>query len=216
MKERPILFSGEMVKAILDGRKTQTRRVIKGRFNIVTFPDGNKLPVKIDDNDKMAEDYIKCPYGQIGDRLWVRETFKYQNFSEGYDNGIQQGGDHDFAFGFAQIEYRDGVRKIEIELDEEDLNIRKPVIDKWYPSIHMPRWASRINLEITNIRIERLQDITEEDSQAEGVEYYGEIDYTIGNTYKIIFRRLWDSINLKRGFGWNVNPFVWVVEFRRI
>lgn len=201
MKERPILFSGEMVRAVLDGRKTQTRRVMKNAGQVLSTAYKDSVL-----NIKVGNRYISCPYGQSGDRLWVRETFKYTHFSKGYDNGIQQGGDHDFAFGFAQVEYKDEVKKIINELDEDDVNIKKPVIDKWYPSIHMPRWASRINLEITGVRVERLLDITRDDAIKEGHS---------GEEYPLVwYSDLWDKIN---GPGsWNLNPWVWVIEFKKI
>lgn len=141
MKERPILFSGEMVRAILEGRKTQTRRVIKPQ------PDSARNSVFVKSGFETKHGYeIKCPYGQPGDRLWVRETW-----------------------GLWDTDPKDGPERAKIFYRATDENRRDLRYQRWRPSIHMPRWASRINLEITNIRIERVQDITEEDAKAEGL-----------------------------------------------
>lgn len=173
MKERPILFSGPMVRAILEGRKTQTRRVVKPQPAHIA---GIGTVLNIDTITGKA-----CPYGKPGDRLWVRETW----------DGVRLDG------GGALVSYRaDG---------------DKPVTDdgRWHPSIHMPRWASRITLEVVSVRVERLQEISEEDAMAEGValaeNYRGPVAH---------FASLWEQIN---GLGsWNANPWVWVVEFRRV
>ena len=166
MKERPILFSTEMVRAILDDRKTMTRRVVK---------------------PQPPEDWgVKCPYGKIGDVLWVRETFcKYK-------------GDYLYKADF------DPLTRKEFERD-----------NKWKPSIFMPRSASRISLRITNIRVERLNDITEEDAKLEGVIYPANpVIENYGNGYRTNFRLLWESINGKA--SWGQNPWVWVIEFERL
>lgn len=188
MKEKPILFAGEMVRAILEGRKTQTRRVMKiqpkysdcalsrladttdrerrkhiDKLHWVRLSD-DRLNVVYDDNR-----YFRCPYGLSGDRLWVRETFT--------------------VMGGLSFYRADG------EMSSDD---KKP----WTPSIHMPRWASRIDLLIKNIRVERLQDISEKDAKAEGVDSVSE------------FIELWESIN--RGDSWGLNPWVWVVEFEKV
>jgi len=177
MKEHPILFSGEMVRAILDGRKTQTRRMIKNAGQVLSsaYKD-HKLNIKIGDR------YISCPYGQPGDSLWVRETW-----------GI--------CPDYNQVRYR-----ADRGMDAEAVG------GKWKPSIYMRREYSRINLEITNIRVERLQDIDEADCQREGI--YEGVDYSKGITYKTLYKNLWEKIN---GPGsWDLNPWVWVVEFKRI
>lgn len=204
MKERPILFSGPMVLAILEERKTQTRRIVKEPVLSTAYKD-NEL------NFKIGERYIKCPYGQVGDRLWVRETFRYISYTEGYDSGVDQGGGHDWGDGYSFVQYKSDSFIFRYELLEEDYLKTSPVIDRWYPSIHMPRWASRILLEITDIRVERLKDITEEDAKAEGIENKSN-HFHLACTQD--FKRLWESIN---GLGsWYMNPWVWVVEFRRI
>jgi len=181
IKERPILFSGPMVRAILDGRKTMTRRVIK--YPAVTVEHDRIIAGRfIDPKTGCVDgqfDVIACPYGQPGDRLWVRETYN--------------------SCGGKPFYRADG----ELHPDW-----------KWRPSIFMPRWASRITLEITAVRVERLKDITIEDAQAEGVTPLGvEGD---GRRWRAAFRELWDSLNAKRGHGWGANPWVWVISFKRV
>jgi hypothetical protein len=199
MTERPILFSGPMVRAILEGRKTQTRRVIKrlnGRGEISEFGPSTTRGYEWHFRDKRGlwndvdTQYIldRCPYGKFGDRLWVRETIAR---SGGY------------------IQYvADGVVS------------KLPWPSHWKndprPSIHMPRHVSRIALEITGVRIERVQDITGNDVLSEGTEFPDAVDYTEAPGRWDAFRRLWDSINAARGFGWDVNPPVWVIEFKRV
>jgi len=240
MKERPILFSAPMVKAILDGRKTMTRRVFKnddskrvGSRNFVHVlhgKDASVLTVKqpadaayagfnYSTSVQTSAVYFKCPYGQPGDRLWVRETWgittpydelRYQ------DNGVDCG----------PVWYRaDGSLRID-ERSRADLCYGR---GKWRPSIFMPRWASRIDLKITGVRVERLNDISEDDAKAEGctstVEILSEeepdgtvhaVDYR--GLYAVErFQDLWGSINGKTpGKAWADNPYVWVVEFKRI
>lgn len=200
MKEKPIIFNSEMVRAILDGRKTQTRRVIKPQFFDLTGSDD--FGIMTVDND-WNKKYIKCPYGQPGDRLWVREKFRVERpFT----------GDVDYDFTHQNIFY--------YATDNEKYRDK----DKWKPSIHMPRTASRITLEITNIRVERLQDISEADAQYEGTErpilsateINGWPVHPMTGDYSDGYRTLWDSINLKCGYGWDVNPWVWVIEFKKI
>jgi len=187
MKERPILFSGEMVRAILEGRKTMTRRVVK-------LPRW-ALPGSLECDGTipfwpMAEDMygdskrIECPYGQVGDLLWVKETFAQVDGDELY------------------------FRASDSELTEEE---REEGM-KWKPSIFMPRWASRITLEIVSVMVERLQDITEEDAKAEGTHLYRR---TRPDTeYRENYRTLWEKINGAE--SWAANPYVWVIEFKKI
>ena len=178
MKERPILFSAPMVRALLAGTKTQTRRVIKPRH--LAFFNQDAAAMLSDWNER------PLPYGKPGDRLWVRETWHDASSSL-----------HSCAL------YRaDGI----------DLHW-----DKWTPSIHMPRWASRITLEITSVRVERLQEISEADAQAEGWTRRPEVS-TDPQVHKEAardwFMDLWESIN---GPGsWDANPWVWVIEFKRL
>jgi hypothetical protein len=212
-KERPILFSSEMVWAILDSRKSQTRQLVKPQrywgdelmalwkcescpdswiWNAPDYPDGK-------------EDEITCPYGVAGDRLWVRETWgTYPQGKESEQVFYRSNGDDQLA--------------------------------KWRPSIHMPRWASRITLEITKVRVERLQDISEEDAKAEGVSAWDtsmwlgeENDGRITSydpdkahpgrkpfriTKRTAYATLWDSLHGKG--AWEKNPWVFVIEFKRI
>lgn len=206
MKEHPILFSGAMVRAILVGRKTMTRRVMKPQPK--GAPD-NVRAIEVIAAEMLAGDC--CPYGQPGDRLWVRETWR-----PAYDANL-----------FCCVEYRaDGTRRkpalgaltedqghrfADDCPDDPDLNV------KWRPSIFMPRWACRLVLEVTAVRVERLQDITEEDADAEGLRCgmanpVSPFEYD----WRGHWISLWDSINAKRGFGWDVRPWVWVVSFRRL
>jgi hypothetical protein len=198
MKERPILFSGEMVCAILEGRKTQTRRVVKvPRWALA----GQMECDGCEPNWPMAEDCygdrqkIDCPYGQPGDRLWVRETFCEFDPNKHGILGIHE-----------KYAYR-------AETTPEGEEIRKGYGYSWRPSIFMPRWASRITLEVTAVRVERVQDISPEDALAEG-----DVEALTNPRHKETsidwYHNLWDSIN---GAGsWASNPWVWVVEFRRI
>ena len=191
-KERPILFSAPMVRAILDGRKTQTRRIAK-----VTDKDckpGMITPLAGFVPRTIANHISYCPYGKTGDRLWVRETFKQYN-------GI--------------ISYKADGNWISDFNDIDNFNPHENI--KWKPSIHMPRSASRILLEITGVRVERLKDISEEDAMAEGVDGENEAAKIGAEWYekpKRAYRRLWEQID---GPGsWDLNPLVRVVEFRRI
>ncbi|NGZ06600.1 MAG: hypothetical protein G8237_09605 [Magnetococcales bacterium] len=207
MKEHPILFSGPMVRAILEGRKTQTRRVIKPQPSFNSLEPGSvkwKDRCFIEWSDKetpAAQLATFCPYGKPGDRLWVRETFAIVPRTA-YVRSV-------------------GVQQILRPDDYHDAAIFRASFDRaigkvWRPSIHMPRWASRITLEITDIRVERLQDISDPDAKAEGVMLPDRTCTMYHGIWRDEFQRLWDSINAKRGHGWNVNPWVWVIEFRRV
>lgn len=194
MKERPILFNGDMVRAILDGRKTQTRRVVKpqpGSDNRIPWPGRKNIVANIRDERVLGF----CPYGQPGDRLWVRETWAMS--------------------GYQRVEYRAA------PADGSDFRC----VDRWRPSIHMPRWACRITLEITGVRVERLQEISEKDAKAEGLHYHSDMyGYRLYGKYSGIgptddvgaldaFRSLWESINGPS--SWDATPWVWVIEFKR-
>lgn len=212
--ERPILFNGAMVRAILEGRKTQTRRVVKPQ------PAGKYLKSALDAEWlskpfgglvlPMIKDLpIECPYGQPGDRLWVRETFAIvprtaYRCSEGVQQSLSPDNDHDAAI------YREGWSRS-----------RSGIL--WRPSIHMPRWASRILLEITAVRVERLQDISEADARAEGISDGGCLNCgepepcgceEPAADARDAFCRLWQSINGEQ--SWHENPWVWVIEFKRV
>jgi hypothetical protein len=212
VKERPILFSGPMIRAILEGRKTVTRRVMKPQpfydreaYERNIFP-GKKNGAWIwqpkqdtfwfywDDwsgfDARISRD---CPHGQPGDLLWVRETFAVN--IPGCPNGLTYRADHITPAG-------DGPAS--------------PVT--WKPSIHMPRWACRIVLEITGVRVERLQEISEADCCAElgaPTEWTGKGAEPYGRDMKTAFAYLWNSL-AKPGYSWQDNPWVWAITFKRL
>lgn len=241
MKERPILFSSPMVKALLAGTKTQTRRLATHRHGI------GFLGGKDQEDDASAWGYafdgpehhgyavlargfrdrhdhgfvsIPCPYGEPGDRLWVRE-----NFTSGYGRGcwgtIFQA---DGAFVQGKRQHPKG-----IHYNAAD----RPPGMKWRPSIHLPRWASRITLEVTSVRVERLQSISEEDALAEGISavpFYPDDGFPLSTGYMLgendgssplhttavkAFAAAWDGINGERA-SWASNPWLWCVSFRRL
>lgn len=194
MKERPILFSAPMVRPVLAGTKTQTRRVAKLTANGHVKERGGHRRWHPSDPDAS----LACPYGQPGDRLWVRETWYCDHY-------LVQSGPYlkpeDLDMD-AMMVYRasSGDRPCEAE---------QPI---WRPAIHMPRWASRITLEVTGVRIERLHDISEADAIAEGVK--NSLHLPGGRFARENFAHLWWTIN---GDGsWEANPLVWVVEFQRL
>ncbi|HBR2808415.1 TPA: hypothetical protein ACYVCC_003236 [Klebsiella pneumoniae] len=235
MKERGMIFNGEMVRAILDGRKTQTRRPIKWKQTRFTEigerEDGSKWPWS-EDAEHACDFWHPCPFGAVGDRIWVRETWGVVShafsddglmidwvpdrpataihempFGNGYYSGYAiYAADGDFTWG-DDDGYEDGR-------------------SCWKPSIHMPRAASRILLEITDVRVERLNAISEEDAEAEGIDM--EALYDSQDCYDCIanhnmtgrptvtgaFKYLWESIYGEE--GWKSNPWVWVIEFKRI
>jgi len=242
LKERPIIMGAESVRAILEERKTQTRRVIDPRrYNIggwdmpVSKSDIEAgYPVYQDNNGDFHSVVERCPYGKVGDRLWVRETVFFETFHQQSDEELE----------------RDGFNpNIGVWVYRADNHDYPTITANWTSPMFMPREASRITLEITDIRVERVQDITEEDAIAEGVisddEYayragednlfpcprcegyqvhdafghdYGitEVNCTHCNTLKKRYRIIWDSLNAKRGYPWERNPWVWVVTFKVI
>ncbi|MFK3702077.1 hypothetical protein ACI2JW_18165 [Serratia ureilytica] len=221
MKERPVIFNGEMVRAIIDGRKTQTRRVMKVQpsehfhpMNMaleldysarwytpgVVDKDGYLQPAKNQIFGVAGEDEgYACPFGAVGELLWVRETFmdltgtgieattgKFEGFAYRADTPAGSYGDE----------------------------VRKEYGLKWTPSLHMPRKACRILLEITAVRVEHLNDISEEDARAEGVAPSQHIITPPEALYRVGFLKLWQSIYGEE--SWGANPWVWVIEFRRV
>jgi hypothetical protein len=227
MRERPILFSGPMICAIMRDwqPKTQTRRIVLPSQTEPHVPPLTMEPWLIDgvqetDNHGLpcwvgthpdyptGEKWFSCPYGGVGDRLWVRETFTIVPVTA----------------------YRasTGIQQIINPTDPDEAAIYRAEWDRsgpgvgWKPSIHMPRWASRITLEIVNVRVECLQDISEEDAKAEGVARgWYERDTLDGaeivpTDYRSGFRAAWNDMHAKKGHGWDVNPFVWVIAFTRL
>lgn len=250
-KERPILMSAPMVLAALADLKTETRRVIKpqpsekwvdggyapiegvGRFFNRTAVT-NRLPARpepdglIDYSAPVPECLtIECPYGKVGDRLWVKETFAFTVDDASF-------------IGYTPPEHAsmaDAFRSVGIKRAEEEgwilyrADNEHPDVDgdelRWSPSLFMPRWASRLTLEITSVKVQRIQEISEGNARAEGIEVrmagsfpmyrdYSGSDEVFGHLPIRSFASLWDSINEKRGFGWDSNPHVWVIGFKRV
>lgn len=200
MKERPILFSAPMVRAILNGSKTQTRRVVKvqgTRCEPELMPDGKTIGWRINVPHAHGSTHVvTSPYGAAGDRLWVKESWraceeangtKPRDMTAAYRVWHEADTPHQLGFG------------------------------KLRPSIFMPRWASRITLEVTDVRVERLQSISEADAMAESpdrMQKIGPRKWIARPEYRSAFRETW---NLIHGAGsWNANPWVWVVEFRKV
>jgi hypothetical protein len=226
MKERPILFNSEMVRAILDGKKTQTRRIVK--WPLISASDGSKSRIWGQQDIEEIKEILAtpkgvrlhpfkqrlCPFGKPGQRLRVRDTFNifhvFIDPETGYGDDIMvpKKIPKDSQDGYYTVAYRaDG----DVWQTEEDRGF------KWRPSIHMPRWASRLLLGITNVRIERLQDISEEDAIAEGCPLKDPSPFVQGygaSSASGWYSDLWEQIN---GDGsWGTNPYVWVVEFEKI
>jgi hypothetical protein len=186
VKERPILMSAPMVLAILDGRKTQTRRVVKGRMLEIVAARMAGYPF----------DRIVCPYGLPGDRLWVKESFR-----------LRADQDH---ISPSQDPWKSRVW-CEATGNGEVPSGCGGGIGRLRSSIHMPRWASRIDLEITEVRVQRLQDITEAEALAEGLLPHGKLGALSAQDH---FQLLWYEINGEA--SWQLNPWVWALTFRRV
>ena len=190
-RERPILFSGSMVRAIIEGRKTQTRRVVKPQPEA-----GTDCPYHVGSGtNRVAR---ACPYGRVGDRLWVRESLVC---------------DTDKGWCYAAT-----MTPIQGPVDEMEawMSLRR-VRQNHVPSIHMPRWASRLTLDVRSVRVERVQEINEEDIRAEGItpDDWRHLleDFPRNECPRLSFESLWDSINGKG--AWARNDWVWVLEFKR-
>ncbi len=190
---KPILFNGEMVRAILEGRKTQTRRVIKPQ-----------PPSDWGGTSERAALLIHCPYGQVGDRLWVRET--HYRFGRWVPNGFSKTGKQKWTFkaGTFEVLYMDNPPTLNVLRNSNRME------RGWFkrPAIFMPRWASRITLEITGVKVERIQGVRPIDATMEGCRSLP--DWMV----LAEFQELWDSINAKRGYSWDVNPWVWALTFK--
>lgn len=213
VRERPILFSGAMVRAIVADEKTQTRRVIKPIPRLIRVDEPPDVPERTEHwtiPNRCDGTWIN-PFGQRGDRLWVRETFMGPDHIGDGDQGVVGFGllyqaDNQFRrFGSCGCEGRCGGVRIE---------------HPWKPSIHMRREYSRITIEITDVGVQRIQNITREDAIAEGCPGWAAQDHLTmewdGEYPEQEYERLWNNLNAKRGFGWDANPWVWVLSFNRI
>ena len=233
MKERPILFNGEGVRAILDGRKAQTRRVIKPQPALWDFLDIMFLPrwtlygeTWKSEGTMREEAPLLCPYGILGDRLWIRETWSTDVDIDSYAREGE----------LIPVHYRADPLPEGYEDEAHFLDVTGA--EHWSPSIHMPRWACRVVLEVTGVRVERVQEIMVDDVAAEGTpgmiggryqctrcnsngwsyNYPDGCPYCDGTglNHKEHYQRLWDSIYVKRGYGWDMNPWVWGIEFKMV
>ena len=221
MKEHPILFSAPTIRALLSGEKTQTRRVVRWPKWATPEEHGDTLAAHgglAQYEDGRPARTLTCPFGVPGDRLWVRETWR-QTFDP-YQTPVME-----YAAGGTRLILSGGG----ITHGEHSVT---SVLPRWRPSIHMPRWASRITLEVTRVRVEHVQAISEDDADAEGLFNKSGLhmwdcgyqvfhpDHTCGcgdRSPQEEFARLWDSLNAKRpGCSWDANPWTWVVEFRRL
>lgn len=234
MKERGMIFNVEMVRALLDGRKTQTRRIIKdctvGRDPISKFIKIGKKFIGCYPEDVPELIRECCPYGVPGDRIWVRETWGVVSHELDEDGRIQPWTPDRPATAIHEMPFGNGyysghaIYAADGDFTWGDDDGYEDGRSCWKPSIHMPRAASRILLEITDVRVERLNAISEEDATAEGVppagsllpDYPGTFLTPKGDfaTAKVAFQRLWESIYGEE--SWNANPWVWVISFERI
>lgn len=199
MNERPILFSASMVRAVLADNKRQTRRVVKPQpssDDIDNAGDGETIIDMATGRD------IRCPYGAPGDRLWVRECWTHD--ADSLDECRAAFEDASPGIGYGPY-----YRATEVAPDTL----------RWKPSIFMPRWASRITLEVTEVRVQRLQEITEDDARAEGAwtaDCVSAVGAALFGTHRGGFSELWDRINGRDGRRWTDNPFVWAITFKRL
>ncbi len=226
-----IIMGAESVRAILDGRKTQTRRVVNSRL-FIEIDNGDELPILQDSPNfgRILMEYGRYPYGYIGDRLWVKESWKPGAWRNDGRVAIDYMASPELTHT-PWIHMGDQADKyIPRWLNEiSDIGIipnqdgryewepgKSPF--KWKRAMHMPRWASRITLEITDIRVERVQDISICEAIDEGIPSQGvEFDPKHGSRFVDVvpeYKRLWDSLNAKRGYPWEKNPWVWVVSFK--
>lgn len=222
MTERPILFSDAMVRAILAGAKTQTRRVmtpqpidecgapIVGAYHPIVVRRGIEEPGPERWGASTEEQSWPCPYGRPGDRLYVREAWGHAFTYGGQSPAI--------AYRATKSAWRtDGARVFTSEIEHATSDGQR-----WRPSIHMPRWASRLTLEVTSVRVERVQSISEEDARAEGLTRHAAGWSAGGDGYDTLTARqayaeLWDEINGEReGCSWDANPWCWCVSFKRV
>lgn len=235
-KERPILFTGAMVRAILAGRKTQTRR-LNGLDHYNIEPDAWSVsPTEIRSDalwrfvpksGPRSPGIVRCPYGAPGDRLWVRETWCLLDHDHWEDKSLPRDW---LSSRYTHPRRNACAYRSHTDSDGERIRLEYVRVGRdyrWRPSIHMPRWASRLLLEVTAVRVERLKDISVADAEAEGIDWttigmHPGVDIDIDGQLwpagerKIVdaYRNLWESIN---GPGaWDANPWVWVVGFKRV
>jgi hypothetical protein len=233
MKERPIIFTADSVRAILEGKKTMTRRVIMPQPILHNTCDGQfidwrSMVTKVRNKD-IIHDYMtnRCPYGQPGDSLWVRETWKPGAWRDDGRVAIDYKSSPEltntpwlYPENFDELwpEWTDEIIASGLKSDEDGMFHWKPGKSpmRWRPSIFMPRWASRLTLEITGVRVERLQEIGMKDCLREGVDKTEEGKLLHGSHLVYSFAKLWDGINAKRGFPFSSDPWVWVLSFKVI
>ncbi|WP_337037778.1 MULTISPECIES: hypothetical protein [Pseudescherichia] len=204
MKSRGMIFNAEMVRAILDGRKTQTRRIMKNQP--AELPSSPVSITRIDTgfqwyaNDGVSSVFT-CPFGQPGDRIWVREAFRVMGCATDVARLMYKASERN--------SFTESTRTVPVA------SCTKQPSQKWTPSIHMPRWASRILLEITDVRVERLNSISEEDARAEGCAggHDSIPDYHYSATPHEHFRHVWTSIYGEESWS---SAWVWVIEFKRV
>lgn len=229
VRERPILFSGEMVRQIIAGRKSQTRRVMNpqpelrrhwsapGRHGLRFFAgQKHEITIACDYMDRLDSGVVsRCPYGVPGDALWARETW-----------ALWDGGEH-ARHDSLGVTFRADCLNARGEEDSDSKRARLDFGVKWRPSIFLPRKLSRLTLRVTDVRIECVQSISEEDAKAEGTECRSDLAWddavgsgdpyatAVAHGHRDAFRALWDSINGKRpGCSWEANPWVWAVTFK--
>lgn len=219
MTDRPILFSGPMVRALIEGRKTQTRRVLKPQpVALETRPLGfvgnpAKFAFTLCHEGGANETlYVPVAY-TIGDRLYVREAWGVGTRPcpiEGWRDGVEYRAEE------AYLDNEDDELTLHAVTTPEGVHLEDYASDGWRPSIHMPRWASRLTLTVTDVRVQRVQDISNADALAEGIEWpiadCAEAGEPSGSPI-LVFEELWDSLNAKRGFGWDANPWVVAITF---
>lgn len=229
-RERPILFNAEMVRAILDGRKTQTRRPLRPQPE---FVDGERYRIKtgaktyfsmlaggtLEEQAGICARMLTCPFGVAGDRLWVRETWCSHWSVHSPEHELNNGAER--VITDAKVRQDSGSVATATQDNPLFAYYRATFGDdpphshlKWTPSIHMPRWASRIDLLVKAVRVERVRDISVDGAEAEGMLIPSQRD---GMHPPLVdqFRALWSVTYAKRGLGWQANPWVWVVEFER-
>ena len=200
MTDKPLLFSGPMVRALLEGRKTQTRRILKIRghktFSFFGPSDTAGYDWHLRDSQRRWHDLRDAQLRQRlgyepGDLIWVRETFNQS--------------------GFPWPNLAQGLGRLHYQADPD--HGWQPYWGRWRPSIHMPRWASRLTLLVTDVRVQRLQDISEADAVAEGCRGFVSADGEDGTSPREEFQDLWNSLNADRGYGWEANPWVCALTF---